>query len=435
MFETIEWTDRGVVMLDQRRLPGEELYLTFTRPEEVAEAIRNMTIRGAPAIGVAAAMGLALGALRLAAEGGGEEQALKRMRRGRRREQGQAPAQPPEPGRSLLELGVTVTPPIASWFPSSAASMKLCRLFAATRPTAVNLFWAIERMKRTAAAAAAGGGFLTGEGIDASSVSGLGTDAWLPSSAGSGAGLGAGSRTGGSRPPAPRDIAARLVAEAARIKAEDIAACRAIGRHGAALVPDGATVLTHCNAGALATAGYGTALGVIRAAKEAGKRVRVFADETRPFLQGARLTAWELLKDGIETSSSPTAWRAISSEGGDRPRRRGRRPDRRQRRRREQDRHLPASRSSRRRTASPSTSRPRSRPSTSPSRTASRSRSRSARPRRCSRIAGVQVAPAAAGIRNPAFDVTPNRYVTAIITERGIARAPYVESLRALFVS
>src|SRR5437870_3203227 len=187
MFSTIEWTDDGVVMLDQRRLPEQEIYLTLRTPEEVAAAIRDMAIRGAPAIGVAAAMGLALGAKHFAVSGGAERE------------------------RRFGEL---------------------CALLAATRPTAVNLFWAIERMKRAAASVE-------------------------------------------DRPP--REFAASLLEEARRIKDEDIEACRAIGRNGAPLVPDGALVLTHCNAGALATAGYGTALGVLRAAKESGKTVRVLA--------------------------------------------------------------------------------------------------------------------------------------------------------------
>src|SRR5579871_2006136 len=194
MVETIQWTESGVVMIDQRRLPREEVFVTCRSYQEVAEAIRNMTIRGAPAIGVAAAMGIALGA-----------------RQG-------------------------------------ADFETVCATLAGTRPTAVNLFWAIERMREVYA-----------NGNDTE----------------------------------------RLVEEAQRIRLEDIAICEAIGRNGADLVPDGKTVLTHCNAGALATAGYGTALGVIRAAVAAGKTIYVLADETRPFLQGARLTAWELQHDGI----------------------------------------------------------------------------------------------------------------------------------------
>src|SRR5262245_32708937 len=214
MFETVAWSPEGVVLIDQRVLPTQEVYLTLHTPEEVADAIRTMVVRGAPAIGVTAAMGAALGAVQSA---------------------GLAPDA------------------------FAARFDEVCSLLAGTRPTAVNLFWGIERMRRAFHAR----------------------------------------RDAGDKPPA---IAGALVREAAAIKEEDIAACRAMGQFGGALVRNGATVLTHCNAGGLATAGYGTALGVIRGAVEAGKKVRVLADETRPFLQGARLTAWELAKDGIETT-------------------------------------------------------------------------------------------------------------------------------------
>jgi methylthioribose-1-phosphate isomerase len=209
MIPTIEWTESGVVMLDQRRLPAEEVYNTYTSHTAVAEAIRTMVIRGAPAIGIAAAMGIALGVGR---------------------------ADP----SSAADLD--------AWFE------RVCSDIRATRPTAVNLFWAVERMRAVY-------GRTRTEGIQA-----------------------------------VRDA---LVREALEMHSEDIAANRAIGRYGQGLLPEKARVLTHCNAGALATAGYGTALGVIRAAVEAGKQIHVFADETRPFLQGARLTAWELEKDSI----------------------------------------------------------------------------------------------------------------------------------------
>jgi methylthioribose-1-phosphate isomerase len=209
MFSTIEWTDGGVVMLDQRRLPEREIYVTLRSAEEVAEAIRGMMIRGAPAIGVAAAMGMALG-FRDAAGDSADER------------------------RSRFD--------------------SLARLMTATRPTAINLAWAVERMRRC---------------LDEHAAD-----------------------------PFPL-LASALEEEALRVQREDIAANRAMGRHGAGLLPDDCRVLTHCNAGALATAGYGTALGVVRAAVESGKRVAVYADETRPFLQGARLTAWELHRDGI----------------------------------------------------------------------------------------------------------------------------------------
>jgi methylthioribose-1-phosphate isomerase len=339
MVETIEWTDAGVVMIDQTRLPREEQYVTCHTYEEVAQAIRSMVIRGAPAIGVAAAMGIALGV----AQAGTEDLAVE--------------------------------------------FEKICDTLARTRPTAVNLFWAIDRMKRT---------FAESSGLSL-----------------------------------PR-LRTRLIAEAQQIRLEDIAINKAIGRNGAALVPDGKTVLTHCNAGALATAGYGTALGVIRAAVSTGKKIDVFADETRPFLQGSRLTVWELQQDGIPATlitdnmaghflksgrigcvvvgadriaangdvankigtyslavlakendvpffvAAPISTLDLTLESGD---------------------QIPIEQ----RAASEVT-----------------------------HVFGVPVAPEGTVVQNPAFDVTPNRYVTAIITERGIAKAPFVESLRSL---
>ena len=218
----------------------------------------------------------------------------------------------------------------------AAEFQKTCDLMAATRPTAVNLFWAIDRMKRCFAAAAQ-----AGASVD--------------------------------------EIKVRLGSEARCIHDEDVASCRAIGRIGAELVPDEARILTHCNAGALATAGYGTALGVIRGAVEQGKRVSVLADETRPFLQGARLTAWELVRDGIDTTVITDNMAAtLMRAGHDRPGRRRRRPDRGQRRRGQQDRHLRRGRAGARSTASRSTSPRRARRSTWRRRTAPASRSRSA---------------------------------------------------------
>lgn len=209
MVPTVEWKDGAVRLLDQSRLPGAVEFLTCRDYESVADAIRELKVRGAPAIGVTAALGVALGA-----------------------------------------QAVT-----AADYPSFAqAVLAICDHLAATRPTAVNLFWAIERMKRTL------------ESLRALPVS---------------------------------SIKEALIAEAQAILEEDIALCKAMGRYGAELIKDGQTVLTHCNAGALATAGYGTALGVIRAAWEQGKNIQVIADETRPVLQGARLTAWELMQDKI----------------------------------------------------------------------------------------------------------------------------------------
>src|SRR5213595_2650301 len=214
MLPTIAREADAVVMIDQRKLPAQEIYVRCRTAAEVAKAIRTMVIRGAPAIGVAAAMGIALG---------------------------------------VRKSKTTGTQKFAAEF------YKVCELMAATRPTAVNLFWAIDRMKRTFAESAQ-----AGQSVD--------------------------------------QIKDRLDRESQLIHDEDIASCRAMGAFGAEVVPADARILTHCNAGALATAGYGTALGVIRGAVEAGKQVSVFADETRPFLQGARLTAWELVRDGIPTT-------------------------------------------------------------------------------------------------------------------------------------
>src|SRR5262249_53769395 len=214
MLPTIAREGDAVVMIDQRKLPAQEIYVRWKTAAEVAKAIKTMVIRGAPAIGVAAAMGIALG-----------------MRRSK----------------------ATGTKQFTTEF------QRLCDLMAGTRPTAVNLFWAIDRIKHTFAKAAQ-----AGASVD--------------------------------------ELKERLTREAVRIHDEDVESCRMMGAHGATLVPADARILTHCNAGALATAGYGTALGVIRAAAEQGKRVAVLADETRPFLQGARLTAWELVKDGIDTT-------------------------------------------------------------------------------------------------------------------------------------
>jgi methylthioribose-1-phosphate isomerase len=209
MVPTVEWRAGVVRLLDQSKLPGLVEFIDCRDHESVALAIRELKVRGAPAIGVTAAMGVALGA------------------------------------RALRVIG---------YDEFAKAVYDICNVLAATRPTAVNLFWAIERMKRRVDS-------LRGQPVD--------------------------------------HIKQQLVEESQRILEEDIALCKAMGRHGAALIRDGAVILTHCNAGALATAGYGTALGVIRAAWEQGKNISVIADETRPVLQGARLTAWELMQDGI----------------------------------------------------------------------------------------------------------------------------------------
>ena len=218
--QPIQWTDAGVVMLDQRRLPAEEIYYTYTDYREVARAIRDMVIRGAPAIGVAAAMGAALGVLHSSA-------------------------------KSVGELRTEFA--------------EICALLAKTRPTAVDLFWAIDRMSRRFAQ-------LTAETSDLASIK------------------------------------QALVAEARQVHLEKKITDEAIGRFGADLMPRQGRVMTQCNAGALATAGIGTALGVIRVAVQQGREIHVLVPETRPYLQGARLTAWELQKGGIPLTLIPTTW-------------------------------------------------------------------------------------------------------------------------------
>ena len=253
MIRTIEWTDEGVVMIDQRRLPSDELYPVFKTHEAVAKAIEDMVIRGAPAIGVAAAMGIALG-------------------------MNNSSATSPDEFERDFHL--------------------VCERLSVTRPTAVNLFWAVERMRW-----AFKHGRREGASID--------------------------------------ELKKLLIAEALDIHREDIESNQRMGSFGAELIPDNATVLTHCNAGALATAGFGTALGVIRAAVEAGKRVRVYADETRPFLQGARLTAWELAeRQHSGDADHRQHGRAHLKVGRGRLRHSRGGSDRRQWRCREQDRHL-----------------------------------------------------------------------------------------------
>jgi methylthioribose-1-phosphate isomerase len=337
--ETIQWTDEGVVMIDQTKLPSEEIYVTCRSYGEVAEAIRTMIIRGAPAIGVAAAMGVAIGVAQTS-EG---------------------------------DL--------------DARFAEICGELAGTRPTAVNLFWGIERMKRLFA-----------------SVRHLPLE----------------------------QIRQLLIAEARLVREEDIEINKAIGRHGAPLVPNGKTVLTHCNAGALATAGYGTALGVIRAAVEAGKDIDVFADETRPFLQGARLTAWELQRDGIRATliTDNMAGHFLHSGrigcvvvGADRIAANG-----------DvankigtygvavlaKENNVPFY------VAAPISTLDLSLPDGTHIPIEERGAAE------VTHVHGVRMAPEGIEVRNPAFDVTPNRYVTAIITERGVARAPFTETLRQL---
>jgi methylthioribose-1-phosphate isomerase len=341
LVRTVAWEDGTVVMIDQRRLPQEEVYLRCRDHREVAAAIKDMAIRGAPAIGVAAAFGIALGARRSEAVG----PALRR------------------------------------------AFDAICEDLRVTRPTAVNLFWAIERMRRR---------FESAQHLD-------------------GAGL--------------RDA---LLEEAQRIHDEDVAACRRLGDLGAELVPQGARILTHCNAGALATAGYGTALGVVRSAAAQGKVRSVFADETRPYLQGARLTAWELTHDGIPTTviTDSMAGHFLSrgeldlvvvgadriAANGDVANKIGTYSLAVLARENGVPFYVAAPVSTiDLGTASggdiPIEERP---------------------PEEVTHHGGRRQAPEGVSVRNPAFDVTPHRYVTAIICERGVARPPYAESLRAL---
>ncbi len=342
MIHTLEWTPRGVRFLDQTKLPTEEVYVTCTTHQQVADVIRNMVVRGAPAIGVAAAMGIALGVKNSKAENGAD---LKKD------------------------------------------FDQVCETIRQTRPTAVNLFWAIRRMQ---------------EKFETLRIR-----------------------------PIER-IQEELIEEAQRMHAEDIAANQAMGRHGATLMPASGGVLTHCNAGALATAGYGTALGVIRAAVEAGKKIHVYADETRPFLQGSRLTAWELLKDGIPTTVISDNMAGVMMQqgkigaivvGADRIAANG-----------DvankigtytvavlaKEHGIPFY------VAAPISTIDLATPDGSKIPIEQRN------PKEVTHIAGKQMVPDGVEVENPAFDVTPAKFVAAIITERGIARAPYTESLRRM---
>ncbi len=329
-------------MLDQRRLPAEVVHHTYTDYREVAGAIQSMVIRGAPAIGVAAAMGVALGALR-------------------------------SPALTLDEL--------------KAEFPVICDTLARTRPTAVDLFWAIERMKQRFAEAAAGQDL--------------------------------------------RRVQEALVAEAQQIHREKRADDEAIGRFGAQLMPADGQVLTQCNTGALATAGIGTALGVIRMAVEQGRKLRVLVPETRPYLQGARLTAWELQQDGIPLTlitdnmvghflkSGEIAAAVVGADriaaNGDTANKIGTYSMAVLAREHNVPFYVAAPTSTLDLSISSGEQIPiEERPA-----------------EEVTHIRGVRIAPDVA-VANPAFDVTPARLVTAIITERGVARPPYIESLRRL---
>src|SRR5437870_1237534 len=342
MIQTLEWTASGVRFIDQTKLPNEEVYVTCTTHPQVADVIRTMVVRGAPAIGVAAAMGIALGIKNSKAEN------IDKLRQ---------------------------------QFDS------ICDMMGKTRPTAVNLFWAIARMREKFE-------LLSGKPIS--------------------------------------QIKQSLIEEPQRMHAEDIAANQAMGRHGAVLMPASGGVLTHCNAGALATCGYGTALGVIRAAIEQGKKIHVYADETRPFLQGSRLTAWELMKDGIPTTViSDNMAGAMMKQGkigaivvgadriaanGDVANKIGT--------------YMLAVLAKEHGipfyVAAPFSTVDLDTPDSS------RIPIEQRNPREVTHIAGKQMVPDGTEVENPAFDVTPAKYVSAIVTEKGIAHEPYGESLRKL---
>jgi len=342
VIKTLEWTDDGVRFIDQTKLPTEEVYVTCKDYEEVATAIRDMIVRGAPAIGVSAAMGIALGVR-------------------------------DAEGDHVAELRRQFN--------------QICDTMGETRPTAVNLFWAIKRMQDRF------------EQVSEFPVA---------------------------------QIKQAMITEAQRMYVEDIAANEAMGRNGAVLLPSSGGVLTHCNAGALATCGYGTALGVIRAAVESGKKIHVFADETRPFLQGSRLTAWELTKDGIPTTViSDNMAGAMMRQGkigavivgadriaanGDVANKIGTYTVAVL----AKEHGIPMY------VAAPWSTIDMETPDGSKIPIEQRSA------REVTHIAGKQMTPDGVKIENPAFDVTPNQYVTAIITERGVAKAPYGESLKKL---
>lgn len=344
MIPTLTWTPDGVRFIDQTRLPLDESYVLATDYEQVAEVIVTMVVRGAPAIGVSAAYGVALGAL-----------------------------------KSKAATAQQFAPEFE----------RICARLAGTRPTAVNLFWAIDRMKRLFA------------GLLAEN--------------------------------APMDqVRERILSRAQAMYDEDIAACKAMGKYGGELLPAEGGVLTHCNAGALATCGYGTALGVIRAAVESGKQIHVFADETRPFLQGARLTAWELMADGIDTTVICDNMAASLMQAGkiqavvvgaDRIAANGDTANKIGTYNvaiLAKEHGIPFYVAAPWSTIDTAT----------PTGAAIPIEERNAI--EVTHHGGRQLTPHGVGIRNPAFDVTPARYITAIFTEHGVLRAPYAESLRQM---
>ncbi len=340
-FFTIQWKQDGIEILDQRLLPAEERYVTLKDPAQVADAIKTLAIRGAPAIGVAAAMGAALGARQIRAATGKE---------------------------FLSDFDAIVS------------------LIASSRPTAKNLFWALDRMTRRAYA----------------------------------------------EPGDPPEIAAALETEALAIYEEDIRTNERLGRHGGELLADGDTVLTHCNAGALACAGYGTALGVIRAAVTAGKNIRVIADETRPLLQGSRLTAWELMADGIDVTLITDGmvgycfYEGLIDKvitGADR---------------------IAANGDTANKIGTYAVSVLAKQHGVpffiaAPCSTIDIETATGADipieqrdPDEVRTFMGVPSAPAGVPVKNPAFDVTPAANIAAIITEKGVIRPPYSETIRSI---
>ena len=345
-FFTIEWQNGAVVMLDQRLLPTREVYRTYRDYRGVARAIKNMVIRGAPAIGAAAAYGVALAALR-------------------------------SPAATSPSLLADVEEAIA--------------VLGATRPTAVNLFWALERMRGVAQSASMAGG--------------------------------------------PEMVRAALVAEAKTIADEDVETNRRMAEHGQQLIADGMSLLTHCNAGALATVDIGTSLGVIRAAHDAGKRIHVFVDETRPFLQGARLTAWELQRWGVPLTliTDNMAGHFISCGqvdaifvGADR---------------------IAANGDTANKIGTYTLgvlAHENGVPFyvVAPTSTVDLSLATGAsipieerRPEEVTHICDVPIAPEGVPVANPAFDVTPHRYITGIVTEKGVVYPPFAVGLKRVVPS
>ena len=341
MIPTIAWQNDYVVMIDQRKLPFKESYVVCKTPAQVVDAIRKMVIRGAPAIGVAAAMGLALGARRIKSQ-----------------------------NRVTFEKHF----------------LQVCEQMAAARPTASNLFWAIESMQEVLR----------------------------------------------QHPQASvEELRGLLRQQADAVLAEDQSINKAIGQNGLGVVPEGATVLTHCNAGALATAGYGTALGVVRAAQEAGKNIRVLADETRPFLQGSRLTAWELQQDNIPvTLITDNMAGYLMSKGkvqlivvgadrvaanGDIANKIGTYSLAVLAKENKVPFYVAAPLSTVDLAVATGQDIP----------------IEERDPREVTHSLGHAIAPPGVDAWNPAFDVTPNRFIAGIITEKGIARKPFSKSLRA----